>query len=178
MALWELQSQLLRPITFFSTWHTISVEYSKNLLMLARIEKKTIDTQMESDFLLDVSICGLRMQLSLSTAMARMVKLDPVRDIWASGSSQGTRRGWIWKETITMRVRANSYCREGFIWLALVLESILWTKCIIEWPLSLLQTVQTQFCNGTKQLRSKILQSLASCIVIGRNMWSYHHAHE
>ena len=57
------------------------MEYSKNLLMLARIEKKTIDTQMESDFLLDVSICGLRMQLSLSTAMARMVKLDPVRDI-------------------------------------------------------------------------------------------------
>ena len=49
--------------------------------MLARIEKKTIDTQMASDFLLDVSICGLRMQLSLSTAMARMVKLDPVRDI-------------------------------------------------------------------------------------------------
>ena len=71
------------------------MEYSKNLLTFAATEKKTIERQMDSDFLLDVSICGLRMQLSLSTAMARMVKPEPVRDIWATGRSQGTSRGWI-----------------------------------------------------------------------------------
>ena len=32
-------------------------------------------------------------QVSLSTATARMVRTDPVRQVWARGSSQGTRWG-------------------------------------------------------------------------------------
>ena len=69
-------------ITMISlTLQTTSVEYSKNLLRLTTIEKNTIDRQIVRDFLLDVSMWGLRMQLSLSTAMARMVVLEPVREI-------------------------------------------------------------------------------------------------
>ena len=66
---------------FYLTLQTTSVEYSKNLLRFTTIEKPTIDKQIVSDFLLDVSMWGLRMQLSLSTAMARMVALEPVREI-------------------------------------------------------------------------------------------------
>ena len=102
-------------ITMISlTLQTTSVEYSKNLLRLTTIEKNTIDRQIVRDFLLDVSMWGLRMQLSLSTAMARMVVLEPVREIWARGSSQGTRRGWIWG---IMRVlTVNKGYNKQFYW--------------------------------------------------------------
>ena len=101
-------------ISYF-TLQTTFDEYSKNLLRLTTIEKPTIERQIVSDFLLDVSVWGLRMQLSLSTAMARMVALEPVREIWARGSSQGTRRGWIWRgdnkvEIMLITVTVMGYC--------------------------------------------------------------------
>ena len=66
---------------FYFTLRSTIEEYSKNLLRLTTIEKPTIERQIVSDFLLDVSVWGLRMQLSLSTAMASMVALEPVREI-------------------------------------------------------------------------------------------------
>ena len=98
-------------ISYF-TLQTTFEEYSKNLLILTTIEKPTMERQIVSDFLLDVSVWGLRMQLSLSTAMASMVALEPVREIWARGRSQGTRRGWIWRgnNKVEITVRVMGYC--------------------------------------------------------------------
>ena len=51
------------------------------MLIFATVEKKKIDRQIARDLSLDVTISGLMMQLSLSTAMARIVRLEPVREI-------------------------------------------------------------------------------------------------